>query len=79
MLILNAKPINEALSLFFDIKWYNPATEEFEDYAFTLCPVVQALETDADDTTKEFYVISGVFNLPLIKGKLEFDQIQRLM
>ena len=60
------------MSIFFDVKWYNLATEQFEDYGFTLCPIIWALETDADESTKEFYVISGIFSLPLMKGKLDF-------
>ena len=72
VLVLNAQPEGDAMSIFFDVKWFNLQTEEFEDYGFTLCPILQALETDTDESTKEFYVISGIFNLPLIKGKLEF-------
>lgn len=43
-LVVNAKPECEhALSIYFDVKWYNLATEQFEDYGFTVCPI---LETD---------------------------------
>lgn len=45
-----------------------PATGQYADYGFALCPMLDLLDTDANKGTSEWYVHSGVFSLPVYRG-----------
>lgn len=62
-------PTKPGMSVLFDVKAYLPDKDQFVDYGFGVAPVLTTLNTDADDTTSEYYVASGVFTIPLYKGK----------
>lgn len=47
-----------------------PETNKFQDYGFAFMPYLNELNTDGDATTIEWYVISGIFSLPVYSGKL---------
>jgi len=66
------------MSLLLDIKVYHPDQERFTDYGFALCPVLKNLDTDADATTFEYYVGSGVFSLPVYEGPVPAQAIDQL-
>ena len=66
------------MSLFFDISIWIPKKKEFEPYGFSLVPLVETLETDADESTHEYYVSSGVFSIPVYKGNVDKQMIKRL-
>ena len=72
------KPTQPGMSVLFDIKAYMPDKDEFVDYGFTICPVLTTQNTDADENTTEYYVSSGVFSLPVYKGKPSSDTIEIL-
>ena len=70
-LVMGFTPTQPGMSLFFDISVWMPKKKQFEVYGFTLVPLVETLETDADDTTHEYYVSSGVFSLPVYQGQAD--------
>lgn len=69
--VLGFQPQGSGMSLLIDIKLYLPDKGTFVDYGYTICPLLEDLDTDADDTTTEWYVSSGVFTLPIYKGALD--------
>lgn len=68
----------KGMSVLFDIKAYMPGKDQFVDYGFSVIPVLTTLNTDADENTNEFYVASGVFTLPVYKGKPSKDVVDIL-
>ena len=62
-----------------DIKVYMPDTDQFEHYGYTVCPLIEELETDNDVNTHEFYVNSGIYSLPIYKGSPTPEIVDRLM
>ena len=46
-----------------------PELDKFVDYGFAVVPVLTTLNTDADETTTEYFVASGIFSIPVYKGK----------
>ena len=66
------------MSVLFDIKIYSPEKDSFSDYGFALAPLLQGLDTDADSGNLEFYVNSGVFTLPVYKGRLPDAAVSKL-
>lgn len=64
-------PTQPGMSLFFDIKVWLPKKKQWEPYGFSLVPLVETLETDANTSTHEYYVSSGVFSLPVYKGSVD--------
>lgn len=64
--------------IIFDIKKMNQKTNQWDDFAWTLLPLFMELETDMDETTKEYYMNSGVFSLPLFKGRVSADLIRHV-
>jgi len=60
-----------ALGLFIDIKKWDFKKEAFDHFGYTCLPILQELDTDADELTHEFYVRSGVFSLPVFEGKID--------
>jgi hypothetical protein len=67
------------MSLIIDIKIYIPDKDKFEDYGWSVCPLLQVLNTDGDDSTNEYYVNSGVFSLPVYKGRIKPDTVESLL
>ena len=76
--VLGFKAPGQGMSVLFDIKIYLPEKDEFTDYGFAIAPVLQALDTDADAGELEQYVNSGVFTLPIYKGRITANQVERL-
>lgn len=70
-IITGFKPENEGLSLLVDIFTFNAATNTWDPYGFSLCPLLTQLNTDADQDTNEFYVQSGYFVLPVYTGRVK--------
>ena len=66
--ILGFEPQQPGMCLFLDINLWLPDKGIFVDYGFAVAPLLETLETDADRTTLEYYVSSGVFSLPVYKG-----------
>jgi hypothetical protein len=75
--VLGFKPLQPGMSVLFDVKIYYPETDSFEDYGYALAPLLQGLDT-AGDAGLEFYVNSGVFTLPIIKGKISESIVNQL-
>ena len=67
------------MSLLIDIKVYIPDKDTFEDYGWSVCPLLQVLNTDGDDSTNEYYVNSGVYSLPVYKGKISSETVEKLL
>ena len=72
------KPLKPGMSVLFDIKAFMPDKDMFVDYGFALCPVLTTLNTDADESSTEYYVSSGVFSLPVYKGKPTSEMVEIL-
>jgi hypothetical protein len=66
------------MSVLFDVKIYSLETDSFADYGFALAPLLQGLDTDADSGNLEFYVNSGVFTLPIYKGKMSEQIVNQI-
>ena len=77
-LVMGFVPTQPGMSLFFDISVWTPKKRQFEPYGFTLVPLVQTLETDADTSTHEYYVSSGIFSLPVYKGSVTREMIKSI-
>lgn len=58
------------MALLVDIFLYNVKTEKWEDYGYSVCPMLQVLNIDADKETIEYFVNSGYFLLPVYKGRI---------
>lgn len=67
------------MAMMIDIKVYMPDKDSFEDYGYTVCPLIEELETDNDESTHEFYVNSGIYSLPIYKGKPSPQIIDRII
>jgi hypothetical protein len=72
------KPSKPGMSVLFDIKAYLPDKDQFVDYGFALCPVLTTLNVDADESSIEYFVSSGVFSLPVYKGRPTTAMIELL-
>mmetsp|Transcript_24184 Transcript_24184/g.37202 ORF Transcript_24184/g.37202 Transcript_24184/m.37202 type:complete len:191 (+) Transcript_24184:4623-5195(+) len=66
------------LSLFVDIKKWNLKKEQYENYGYAALPVLKELDTDANEETSEFYVMSGVFSLPVFDGTIDPTVLEAL-
>lgn len=75
--VLGFKP-QVGMSVLFDVKIYMPEKDEFEDYGFAVAPLLQALDTDGDSDNMEHYVNSGIFSLPIYKGKITAQQVSKI-
>ena len=67
------------MSILLDIKCYNPDRDRFEDYGYSICPMLQDLNTDGNDDSLELYVNSGVFVLPVYKGRIQEQLVEMLL
>jgi len=76
--VLGFKPQQPGMSVLFDVKIYSPETDSFADYGFALAPLLQGLDTDGDSGNLEFYVNSGVFTLPIYKGKVSEQVVNQI-
>lgn len=76
--VLGFKAQGPGMSVLFDIKIYIPEKDEFTDYGFAVAPVLQALDTDADSGELERYVNSGIFTLPIYKGRITPSQVEKI-
>lgn len=76
--ILGFTPTQPGMSLLLDIRIWLPKKNKFEPYGFTVCPLLSTLETDADRSTHEYYVSSGVFSLPIYKGAVDPRLVQEM-
>jgi len=65
--------------MMIDIKVYTPETSQFSDFGWTICPIIEEMETDGDADTHEFYVVSGTFSLPIYQGRPSNDMVDRLL
>ena len=75
-------PENEVTHMIIDIKsvkFKKKGPTEVKDYAWTIFPIFTHLETDGDDSTKEFYVRSGLHMMPLFQGKVREDLVHSLV
>ena len=55
------------------IKFRKKEATEIKDYAWTIFPLFNLLETDDNRETDEFFVKSGIFMMPLFQGKVRSD------
>lgn len=67
------------MSILIDIKSYDPKRDTFEDYGYSIVPLLQTLNTDADEETIEYYVNSGHYALPIYKGKIQQQTVDILL
>ena len=56
-----------------------PEQDKFLNHGFTVCPLLQTLNTDGDDDTMEYFVNSGVFSLPLYGGAVPDELVDALL
>jgi hypothetical protein len=63
-------PEKDGMSILIDIKAFDPKTDQFSDYGFSIIPLLTSLNTDGDDETNEYYVNSGYFALPIYQGRI---------
>ena len=63
-MVQNIQP-SVSLAIVFDIKKYVLGNKKFEDYGFSILPLFDTLESDSDQTKKEFYINSGIYSVNL--------------
>jgi hypothetical protein len=66
------------MNIIFDIKKMDLKTQTWNDYGWTLLPLFKELETDMDKRTSEFYMQSGIFALPVFKGRVSIDLVKNV-
>lgn len=75
-------PTDHRAHMIIDIKsvrFRRKGPTEVKDYAWTIYPIFTTLEVDDNKATKEVFVRSGVFMMPLFQGKVRNDIVQELI
>lgn len=57
----------------------DPKKQQWFDYGWSMLPLFKDLETDLDDRTVEYYMNSGIFSLPVFKGRVSIDLVKNVL
>lgn len=75
-------PIDKKAHMIIDvksIKFKKKEATEIKDYAWSIFPLFNLLETDDDLKTDEIFVQSGIYMIPLFQGKVRDDLVEDLV